>query len=356
MVSWRVLLDAAHPLDAGQTDKAFLGRSVAALGGVKLPVRVGPAFRYPKPTELGRLREVLEETAASSSLDALLLTQLLRRPWRTYPLTGPEAAFALIGSWRIDDQVEPRIAVLRPQTGGLTLDIAAYDVGASHNELVSAMEALYVDLDTAARRAPEPTRGVRDRVLWLGGSDAETGDPTWRSRIEAMLIVEGYEGIIRERPGRDSRAVARAVSEFAGTAVVCWVPRLGNLALAESIRQRTSLRVIDLNEYEFGDARAELRLILDDEPLASPASDDDATGVSQFESGTRYYFKKVAKRGQGVDLMIHRRNACGHESWTVAHKAPQARKGIEHVAQRSIRKLEHCDRCTGGGMWRVVFV
>jgi hypothetical protein len=251
--------------------------------------------------------------------------------------------------------IEPRIVVVTSGSDGTVIDPATYDVGVSHGDLLAAMERLYVDLDAAARRSPDQTRDSRDRVLWIGGTDAETDDPNWRFRIEAVLMTEGYETVVLGRPGRDTVAAARAVSEFLGCAVIAWVPRLGSAALAAEIAERSQLRVIELMEYVFDDALEELRLEFDGEPLASVDEPIDAgDDALEFEPGVAYYFKKTGKRGQ-ADRMAHRRDACNHDSWRGAPGAPQARKGIEQFTGRSIRTLEHCNRCTGGGMWRVTF-
>lgn len=357
MLSWRALLNGAQPLTVVRTDDGFVERAVASLSGVKLDLRPRPAFRYPKANQLGSIRAALTDLAAASPAEACILAQLLRRPLRTYALGGSEAAFALVGSWRLDDEIEPRVAVLRGEPASLTLDLEAYGMGQTLEDLVAAMEALYLDLDPRVRNVPDKTGGPTDRVLWLGGSDSEVGSHSWRSELEAVLMVEGFSTVVRERPGKDSVAAAKAVSELGGVAVVVWLPRLGNPDLAATVQQVCgSLRVIELSEYAFADALEELRLILADDPLpAGGPADDQVDEDPQFESGITYYFKKVAKRGPGVDRVIQRRDPCAHNSWTIATKAPQARKGIERHANRGVRKLEHCDRCTGGGMWRVTF-
>src|SRR5215216_3378853 len=131
----------------------------------------------------------------------------------------------------------------------MLVDPTVYAVGDTQEELHAAMERLYIDMDHTTREAPDPTRRATDRVPWIGGSDAETGDPAWRSRVEAVLMTERFGTVIREHPGRDPVATARAVSELSGAAVVSWMPRLENPSLAASIRARSQLRVIELSEY-----------------------------------------------------------------------------------------------------------
>jgi hypothetical protein len=355
LISWRALLDEAQPLAIGPVDDEFLDRAVAGLRGVKLHPPGPHGFRYPGHVDqLASARAALEAAARVSPDDAHLLRAALRRPLRAYPLVGSPPNYALLGAWRINDQIEPRIVVVN--AGGTHVDPAAYAVGETQDALLAAMEQLYIDMDHVARDAPDPSRRNTDRVLWIGGSDTETGDPTWRSRVAAVMMTEGFATVIREHPGRDPVATARAASELSGAAVIAWIPRLGNPGLAASIMERSQLRVIELSEYDFGDALDELRLVLEAEPLAGGLTAEEETPPTfQFDSGDPYYFKKIAKRGAGVDLVIHRREPCSHESWTVVHGAPQARKGIENYSGRTIRKLEHCDRCTGGGMWRVSF-
>jgi hypothetical protein len=356
LISWRALLDEAQPLAVGPIDEEFLDRATAKLGGVKLPLRTAHRFQYPKPVdELMLVRAALEDAAATSDMDAHLLAAVLRKPLRAYQLAAT-SAYALLGAWRIDDEVEPRVIVLRRTDTGIAVDRSLYAVGDSQDDLVATMERLYMDLDAAARKGPEPTRRPNDHVLWIGGSAAEADDPAWRLRVEAAFMVEGFTASIRERPGRDTSNTSRAVSEVRGAAVICWMPRLGNPELAAEIRERSQVRVIELTEYDFGDAIDELRLVLDGEPLdrGDASMTEDASSL-EFVDGGPFYFKKIAARCGGGDRVIHRREPCSHDSWTLAPQAPQARIGIEAYAGRKIRKLEHCDRCTGGGMWRVTF-
>lgn len=356
MISWRALLDGAQPLTVGPVNDEFLERSIVRLRGVKRRVPGPRGFRYPGHVDqMTQVRRVLEDVATQSPAEAQLLAELLRHPARVYPLANSSGAFALLGAWRVDDAIEPRIAIVSTAGETAIVDIGTYGVGETQDELLATMERLYVDIDGGARQASDPTRGPTDRVLWIGGSDAEAADPMWRTRVEAALMTEGFVTVIHELPGRAPVEAARAVSESTAAAVVAWVPRLGNPGLADEIRSRAASRLIELTEYPFEDALAELRLTLEVAPLVAPDPKDEDATAGVFQTGGPYYFKKVAKRGRGVDLVVHRRDPCSHDAWTVAHGAPQARKGIERHAGRSIRKLEHCDRCTGGGMWRVTF-
>jgi hypothetical protein len=350
VISWRALLEQAQPLTVDPVD---VDRSIARLRGLKL--RGSGGFSYSKRIDnLALLRAALAK-ARETPLEANLLDALLRQPLRVYPLRTP-AAYGLMGAWRVEDQIEPRIGVLSVEQGKVSIDLASYAVGDTDEELASAMERLYLHLHASFRMAPDATRRRDDRVLWIGGSDAETGDPNWRARIEAVLTCQGFEVSIREQPGKDSRGAARAVSEVSAVAVISWVPRLGSPHLGNDIRARCRRRLVEIAEYDFNNALDELRLILEDDPLDSRATADEACDEDAlFDSGGPYFFKKIAKRGRGVDLMIHRRDPCGHDSWRAASAAPQARKGIERLAQRHIRTLEHCNGCQGGGMWRVHF-
>lgn len=354
MISWRALLDAAQPLTVAQVNEEFIDRAVVGLRKVKLPLRGAAGFRYPATVDaLSSIRATLEDMAEASPMEAVLLASLLRRPLRAYPLISSESAIAVVGSWRVEDQIEARIAVIGADPAGLTLDTAAYAVRQTDADLLPAMEQLYLDMAGEYQQAADPTRGANDRVLWIGGSSVEANDPRWRARVEAVLMTEGFETLIRERPGMDSVATGRAVSETSAAAVIVWVPRLGSPNLLDDLSERVQARLIQLNEYVFNDVLEELRLLLEEEPLAPGDPADESPDASEFEAGGPYYFKKIAKRGRGVDLMVHRREPCSHDSWTVVHGAPQARKGIERHTGRTISKLEHCDRCTGGGMWRV---
>lgn len=68
----------------------------------------------------------------------------------------------------------------------------------------------------------------------------------------------------------------------------------------------------------------------------------------------RFYKKKYAARSH--DVMVRVGN-CGHNSWQGAAKADKAKKGIAKLEgnRDDWQSVQHCGRCTGGGMWRVVW-
>lgn len=94
---------------------------------------------------------------------------------------------------------------------------------------------------------------------------------------------------------------------------------------------------------------------------AGGAEDDLAPDVVQDETVTqppqkgevRFYKKKYAARTHDVLVPV---GDCGHDSWQGAAKADKAKKGIAKLEDRDDwRKVNHCAKCTGGGMWRVTW-
>lgn len=97
----------------------------------------------------------------------------------------------------------------------------------------------------------------------------------------------------------------------------------------------------------------------------APANDPDARGEDEGDSsddegyddivpGQAIYYKKIYST-PGHDVM-KRRGDCGHNRWTNAHSADKAWKGVEKTEGRNDWQLfQHCDRCDGGGMWKVTW-
>ncbi len=86
---------------------------------------------------------------------------------------------------------------------------------------------------------------------------------------------------------------------------------------------------------------------VDDELNDDEAQDDIAPGEV-------IYYKKIYST-PNHDVM-RRRGDCGHNRWTAAHSADKAWKGVEKLEGRDDwQSFHHCDRCDGGGMWKVVW-
>jgi hypothetical protein len=69
------------------------------------------------------------------------------------------------------------------------------------------------------------------------------------------------------------------------------------------------------------------------------------------ENEVRFYKKKHSK--ENYDVMV-RVADCKDNRWQNAAKAEKAKKGVERLEGRNDWKvIQHCGRCTGGGVWRV---
>ncbi len=85
--------------------------------------------------------------------------------------------------------------------------------------------------------------------------------------------------------------------------------------------------------------------------------DDEDVSIEPIEealpvAGEIRYYKKIHST-PGYDVLV-RVKGCDHNSWQSANKADKAKKGIERLEGRSDwSKLNHCGKCTGGGLWRV---
>lgn len=71
-----------------------------------------------------------------------------------------------------------------------------------------------------------------------------------------------------------------------------------------------------------------------------------------FTPGEVRYYKKTKKSGRADNLIVT--NSCNHNSWKPVHKAIQAEKGVQKLEKsKDYRTIQHCNECTGGGLWRV---
>lgn len=351
MISWPALLREARRVDVGELD-GFLEKALMRIRTRKLPLRVNRRFTYPRQLEaLEPLRRELDAALRRGPEEAATLAEVLRAPTRAYVIDTDESSYGLVGAYEYDGQVKVRIAVLRTDGSGNPLRVESTPEDA--DATIETLEQLYARIDE--RDLPhEPTRPAGGTVLWIGGSREEARDHRWRQRLRACLAAHGLDVTVQERPGLDAADVKRLVNDFSGAGVICWEPRLGHPTLAADIEQMVDPKaVVRLEEFAFTDALEELRLRLEYEPLVVDAV-TAAKDAPEYEAGPTYYFKKVSSGG-GVDKLAPLAGPCIHDNaWRRARGAPQAAKGIERMTGRQIKTLEHCDACSGGGMWKVV--
>lgn len=85
---------------------------------------------------------------------------------------------------------------------------------------------------------------------------------------------------------------------------------------------------------------------------------DAAPPVPQVEDpgpkpGEVRFYKKTQQGSGKRDLMKHVQD-CGHNNWQSSFSADKARKGIMKLEGRNDwQTMQHCGKCTGGGMWKV---
>jgi regulator of replication initiation timing len=83
------------------------------------------------------------------------------------------------------------------------------------------------------------------------------------------------------------------------------------------------------------------------------ADSDESPAISEApKAGEVRFYKKVHSRPTH-DVLV-RVADCGCNRWESAHSADKARKGIAKLEGRdNWQSMQHCAKCTGGGMWRV---
>jgi len=123
-------------------------------------------------------------------------------------------------------------------------------------------------------------------------------------------------------------------------------------ALQQEITQLTAK--VEALQHHLREARpdASLRDIEGDEDAVVP----DLPEIDQVpppRRGEIRFYKKTAAAPMH-DVMI-RVDDCGHRAWQSAGKADKAKKGIAKLegGRRDWSSIQHCGRCTGGGLWRV---
>lgn len=93
------------------------------------------------------------------------------------------------------------------------------------------------------------------------------------------------------------------------------------------------------------------------DPDAHDEDEDDSSddeGRDDITPGQIVYYKKIYST-PNHDVM-ERRGDCGHNRWTNAHSADKAWKGVEKKeGRKDWQSFHHCDRCQGGGMWKVTW-
>ena len=111
-----------------------------------------------------------------------------------------------------------------------------------------------------------------------------------------------------------------------------------------------------VSELEAEVASLQGRALAAEHALGNRESAEEVTDEPPEEApptaGEVRYYKKTHST-PGYDVLV-RVKGCSHNSWQAADKADKAKKGIEKLEGRSDwSKLNHCGKCTGGGLWRV---
>ncbi len=358
MIGWSTLRGAARPLPSRHPTPEGL---IKALANKRLALgQVGRRFQWPREhsalAPIGALHAELSDTDA---LTARLLADLLLNPLRSYVLSAAPLSqrYALIGAWEDDHLMWASITVHPEKPIHVELQPLPVDAPA----LADALQGIYDLIDLAHAPKSDPSRVSLDRALWIGGSDGESADPSWRLRIKAAFASRGLDVEIFERPGdgRLDSAVAR-IQRFNGRIRFIWEPRAGDQDRRRALKGAVQSPIEVLNEPDFEHALLQAVLKLDeldhDRTLALRGSEPDPDpAVTPLTDGPHYFKKIAARRGSAGDRMVLMDGPCNHNAWRRARKPDQAKRGIAGLAKASPTRLEHCDRCTGGGFWRAWF-
>jgi hypothetical protein len=215
------------------------------------------------------------------------------------------------------------------------------------------LEGVWLDMEAGARKSPDPDFRVPTQVLWLGGSYDEVRPPErWKEQIQALGAVRGFDIEVIEQPARRFAEARNRVATAGADVLLVWTPYAG-AQWANVVGANPRAAVHEIGERELESALLEARLTLDSVPHRASRVEDSSRPAPG--AGEVRYYKKHFARVRGGDKLLDWHD-CRHNCWVIARDAPQAEIGVaklESGAQWS--KLEKCDRCAGGGVWRATF-
>jgi hypothetical protein len=334
--------------------------------GTRVDVRLPAQKPIRFPGSMERLRpwaaEVMDKFDRPDRAHLVFAVRdLLRAPGRRiYPLVESPRAVAVVGAFRDETQhqkarEDPFVLVARFIVGEpWTFEMSFFEP----EEVELLFRSLYIETLRRYRTVlPGPRKA--ETIVWLGGSLLDTPElpATWLDEIAAAMAERGFSTMpeLTQQPYRRFVAVCERIGVADPRATIVWTPWAGSAAQWSGIIG-SSGKPIPVIETHADSLTGALDEVLPQIDLLdpSPESDEDATGEDPPTSGDVRYYKKHFSAG-GRDIMLHSKD-CRHNNWRRASKAPKAIKGIEALEQgASIRQIQKCPSCEGGGHWRATF-
>jgi hypothetical protein len=119
-------------------------------------------------------------------------------------------------------------------------------------------------------------------------------------------------------------------------------------ASLEDAKREIARQASKAEAAEYALSRAKANGGLDDTEV-----EDLSESIAPASGETRYY--KKTRNAPNHDVLVRIKD-CGHNAWQGANKADKAKKGVERLEGTSAwSNFYHCSKCTGGGVWKVVW-
>ena len=262
---------------------------------------------------------------------------------------------------------------------------AAYDLTGLTNTYVLNSEASWGLTGTLGKKYSCFAGGVRiywpkftlndnpfSHPLWTSNhlidysSSFETTDELFRRQLRQMFMQASALSVLRPREIDEIQAAARSNqlqslmkqaesgADFEQLAHSYAKDNDALRAELDDLRIQNHKLVNDLEatRSRLGTAESLAGYREQDEQTIAPLSPDDASTDSGPEAGEIRFYKKTHST-PNHDVMVLVAD-CGCNCWQAANKADKAKKGIKRFEGRGDWKtIQHCGKCTGGGMWKV---
>lgn len=355
LFDWRLLVeDSCRVLAEESTSLSeFLEQEVAGA-----PLSLGPnesAFKFGPFENLGLIGEELELWATQEGdLLVPLAREVLVRPPRVYPSGPTQQGRSLVTAAVCAHGGDTRIAIARMTyessrssfAGGCSVGTFGVDVIETSESARLDAEFERIFLETADHRRAASASNV-PRVLVLGGTPAKGLDREWEMHMKAACAVYGTSVSVIQQP--QVLSVTRRSLATEPDVVVLWVARPGKPETPKDLAEDLNLAyVVRLEQWALAEALTELRAGLVRWYSAGGGDTDGPPAAGEV----RYYRKRRGRGGPGHDLMRQVGAPTGVK-WQPVGGAPKARKGIEHLEQTDVAKLERSAK--GGSLWKATF-
>lgn len=313
----------------------------------------------------------------ASRLDGLLrvagfdegerLAEQIREPGRTIPIVAVSEDYS---GWLALPEIDEKLAY---DLAGLA-NVHRIDSDATW-ALTDSLGRVFTCFNGAIRvywpgwaAADHPLAHPRwtvERLQGLGGDGTQPRD-RFRRRLRTLLMRTAALSVVRPREidairSADARRVFTEMRENAASLED--YQQLAETYAEDNDRLRADLEVRqeEVKELETTVANLELRLRYAERPQQpqdaadiddlEPDAEEEAEQPAPHRGEVRFYKKLYSAPTHDILTPVQ---DCGCSRWENANKAEKAKKGVAKLEGRDDwQSIQHCAKCTGGGMWKV---